>query len=104
MKFTLFKHLSREWLLFILISLGIFSLGRIYLYGKIAASITDMSSKDIFAAFLMGFRFDIKIIATVLAIFVLLAIFGLFFEKLHADWAPKTLFAWEIQYNQTGVE
>ena len=28
----------------------------------------------------------------------------LFFEKLHADWAPKTLFAWEIQYNQTGVE
>ena len=28
----------------------------------------------------------------------------LLFEKLHADWATKTLFAWEIQYNQIGVE
>ncbi|MBO4575637.1 MAG: sulfatase-like hydrolase/transferase [Neisseriaceae bacterium] len=84
MSFTLFKKLIPEWLLFILIALITFFVSRYYLYQQIRSSISEEYQSYISSAFLMGFRFDIKIIATILSIFVLFAIIGLLSKKLQS--------------------
>lgn len=81
-KNSIYKKFILEWIVFIVISLFIFFSGRLYIYQQISSSINDEYKNKIPFCFLTGLRFDIKITATVLSVFVLFFIMGLFVKKI----------------------
>ncbi|MDO5356243.1 MAG: LTA synthase family protein [Conchiformibius sp.] len=78
MKFSLFKKLIAEWLLFTLIAVSVSGLGRLYLfYRHTDPALRQQFAGDMAAVFGTGLLFDLKTAAVILILPVLAALIGL---------------------------
>ena len=85
MKFTLFKKLIAEWLLFWLLAVAVFGGGRLVLfYRHTDEALRQQFAADLAPMWLKGLLFDIKMVSLTVAAFVLVALLALFSRKLTA--------------------
>jgi len=85
MKFTLFKKLIAEWLLFWLLAVAVFGGGRLVLfYRHTDEALRQQFGADLAPMWLKGLLFDIKMVSLTVAAFVLVALLALFSRKLTA--------------------